>query len=239
MTPIVQCGHALRATEGDLMEKRYFEYGDEEIAYLKAKDKRLAEVIERIGFIEREVHADVFQSLIDSIIAQQISGKAAQTVWNRMVEGLGEVTPERIAAAPIEELQQFGMTFSKARYIHNAGERVAAGELDLEALREKPDEEVCRDLCALDGIGVWTAEMLMIFSLQRKDILSFGDLGIQKGMRMVHHHRRIPRDLFEKYRRRYAPYNSVASLYFWEVAGGALEDMKDYAPKRKQQKKRS
>ena len=68
MTPIVQCGHALRATEGDLMEKRYFEYGDEEIAYLKAKDKRLAEVIERIGFIEREVHADVFQLQLLSVV---------------------------------------------------------------------------------------------------------------------------------------------------------------------------
>ena len=92
---------------------------------------------------------------------------------------------------------------------------------------------MCRDLCALDGIGVWTAEMLMIFSLQRKDVLSFGDLGIQTGMRMVHHHRRIPRALFEKYRRRYSPYNSIASLYFWEVAGGAIESMKDYAPKAK------
>lgn len=215
------------------MEKRYFEYGDEEIAYLKAKDKRLAEVIERIGHIDREVHTDVFQSLIDSIVAQQISGKAAATVWNRMVEGLGEITPERIAAASAEELQRFGMTFSKARYIHNAGEKVATGELDLEALREMPDEKVCRALCALDGIGVWTAEMLMIFSLQRPDVLSFGDLGIQKGMRMVHHHRRIPRELFEKYRRRYSPYNSIASLYFWEVAGGAIEGMRDFAPKKK------
>ena len=215
------------------METRYFEYGDEELAYLKAKDKRLAEVIERIGPIKREVHADVFESLIDSIVSQQISGKAAQTVWGRMVEGLGAITPEGIASTSIEALQKFGMTFSKARYIRNAGEKVAAGALDLEALHTKSDEEVCRDLCALDGIGVWTAEMLMIFSLQRKDVLSFGDLGIQKGMRMVHHHRRIPRDLFEKYRRRYSPYNSIASLYFWEVAGGAIESMKDYAPKAK------
>lgn len=218
------------------MEKRYFEYGDEEIAYLKAKDKRLAEVIEKLGHLDREVHADLFPALVDSIVAQQISGKAAATVMGRIIEGLGEITPERIAAVSIDELQQFGMSFSKARYIHNAGERVAGGELDLEALRELPDDEVCRELCAFDGIGVWTAEMLMIFSLQRKDVLSFGDFGIHKGMRMVHHHRRTPRDLFEKYRRRYAPYNSIASLYFWEVANGTVEGMKDYAPKKKPKK---
>lgn len=215
------------------MSKHILEYGEEELAYLKSKDKRLAEVIETLGFIEREVHTDVFESLIDSIVSQQISGKAAQTVWARMDAGLGAITPERISSASIEELQQFGMTFSKARYIQNAGMRVATGELDLEALRTKSDEEVCRELVALDGIGVWTAEMLMIFSLQRKDILSFGDLGIQKGMRMVHHHRKIPRDLFEKYRRRYSPYCSIASVYFWAVAGGAIEGMKDHAPKAK------
>lgn len=215
------------------MEQRYFEYGDEEIAHLKSKDRRLAEVIEQIGHIDRVVHDDVFHSLVDSIVSQQISGKAAATVWSRMLKGLGEITPERIASAPAEELQQFGITFSKARYIHNAGEKVFRGELDLEALRDKPDDEVCCELCALDGIGVWTAEMLMIFSLERKDILSFGDLGIQKGMRTVHHHRRIPRELFEKYRRRYSPYNSIASLYFWEVAGGAIGGMRDFAPKKK------
>ena len=214
------------------MEKQLFQYGEQEVAHLKAKDKRLAEVIEAIGPLERAVHTDIFESLMDSIVSQQISGKAAETVWRRMTEGLGAITPDRIAATTVEELQRFGMTFSKARYLHNAGEKVARGKLDLEALREKSDEEVCRELVALDGIGIWTAEMLMIFSLQRQDILSFGDLGIQKGMRMVHHHRTIPRDLFEKYRRRYSPYGSVASLYFWEVAGGALPGMKDLAPKK-------
>ncbi|MEG0323298.1 MAG: DNA-3-methyladenine glycosylase 2 family protein [Raoultibacter sp.] len=218
------------------MSKHFLEYGDEELAYLKSKDKRLAEAIETIGFVEREVHTDVFESLIDSIVSQQISGKAAHTVWTRMIAGLGAITPESIASASIDELQQFGMTFNKARYIQNAGEKVARGALDLEALREKTDEEVCRELVALDGIGVWTAEMLMIFSLERKDVLSFGDLGIHKGMRMVHHHRKIPRDLFEKYRRRYSPYCSVASVYFWAVAGGAIEGMKDYAPKNPQKK---
>jgi DNA-3-methyladenine glycosylase II len=83
------------------------------------------------------------------------------------------------------------------------------------------------------GIGKWTAEMLMLFSLQRPDILSYDDLAIQRGLRMIYHHRRITPKLFERYRRRYSPYASVASLYIWAVAGGAIDGMKDYAPKKK------
>ena len=82
-------------------------------------------------------------------------------------------------------------------------------------------------------IGIWSAEMLMLFSMQRPDILSYRDLAIQRGLRMVYHHRDITRNLFEKYRRRYSPYNSVASLYLWAVAGGAIEGMKDYATTKK------
>lgn len=213
------------------MKKLYFEYGAKEITHLKAKDKRLAEVIDKIGLIKREMHTDVFEALVSSIVSQQISGKAATTVINRMHDALGAITAERIASRSIEALQQFGMTFSKARYIQNAGLRVTSGDLDLSTLHQERDSEICKKLCAFDGIGVWTAEMLMIFSLGRKDVLSFGDLGIHKGMRMVYHHRKISRELFEKYRRRFSPYGTIAGFYFWAVAGGAIEGMRDFAPK--------
>lgn len=91
---------------------------------------------------------------------------------------------------------------------------------------------MCRTLSALPGIGVWTAEMLMTFSMQRPNILSWGDLAIHRGLRMVPPppaHQRP--SLFAKYRRRYTPYGSVASLYLWEMAGGAIPGMKDWAPK--------
>jgi 3-methyladenine DNA glycosylase/8-oxoguanine DNA glycosylase len=100
-------------------------------------------------------------------------------------------------------------------------EKVVSGEFDLEGLNELSSEEICRALSSLEGIGVWTAEMLMIFSMQRPDVFSFGDLAIHRGLRMVYRHRKITRELFEKYRRRYAPYCSVASLYLWHIAGGA------------------
>ena len=129
-----------------------------------------------------------------------------------------------------EELQQFGITFKKVAYIKSAAQKVLSGELDIESLRTMSDEEVCAKLVELDGIGIWTAEMLMLFSMQRRNILSFGDLALLRGMRMVYHHKEINRQLFDRYKKRFSPYASIASLYFWAVAGGAIEGMKDYAP---------
>ena len=90
-----------------------------------------------------------------------------------------------------------------------------------------------RELSALKGIGVLTAEMILLFCMQRPDVFSYDDLAIQRGLRMVYHHRKIDRKLFEKYRRRFSPYCSVASLYLWAAAGGAVPGLKDYAPKKK------
>lgn len=90
------------------------------------------------------------------------------------------------------------------------------------------DEEAIRALSSLKGIGVWTAEMILLFCLQRPDVLSYGDLAIQRGLRMVYHHLEITHTLFERYRRRFSPCGSVASLYLWAVAGGAIPEMKDY-----------
>lgn len=208
-----------------------FQYGDKEIAYLKAKDNQLGWAIEQIGHIEREIHSDLFAALVQSIVGQQISTKAQMTIWERMKAGIGDITPQSIFSCSELQLQSYGISFKKARYIHSAAKKVLDGSLDLAALQGMPDDEVCKVLTELDGVGLWTAEMLMLFSMQRSNIVSYGDLAILRGMRMLYHHRKIPRPLFEKYRRRYSPYGSVASLYLWEIAGGAIEGMKDYAPK--------
>ena len=121
----------------------------------------------------------------------------------------------------------------KADYIIQFAQKASSGEFDIEALREKPDGEVIKELSALKGVGVWTAEMLMLFSMERPNIFSYSDLAIQRGLRMVYHHRRISRELFEKYRRRFSPYCSVASLYLWAAAGGAVQGLKDYAPQKR------
>lgn len=211
----------------------YFEYGNEEIEYLKSRDKVLGAAIDQIGLIYREVDRDLFSSVVHHIIGQQISTSAQATIWQRLTNSLEDINADTICTLELNELQRFGMTYKKAGYIKDFAEKVRNKEIDIEMLNRLPDQEVVKELSALKGIGVWTAEMLMTFSMQRPDIVSFGDLAIHRGMRMLYHHKTIDREKFEKYKRRYSPYGTVASLYLWAIAGGAITGMRDYAPRKK------
>lgn len=205
----------------------YFEYGSAETEYLIEKDARLAEVIGRIGHIYREADGDLFSSVVRHIIGQQISTKAQETVWRRMKDAFGEPDPLTVENASADELQSFGMSFRKAEYIKDLSRRIIKGGFDLDAVRGMDDADAIDALASLRGIGKWTAEMILLFCLQRPDILSYDDLAIRRGMRMVYRHRTLDRRLFDRYRRRLSPCGSVASLYFWAVAGGAIPGMKD------------
>ena len=210
----------------------YFAYGTKETDYLSRKDKRLAAAIAQIGPIEREVDTDLFAAVVHHIIGQQISMKAQATIWQRMRDALGTVDAERLLAAGVPQLQKLGMTFRKAEYITDFAQKINDGTFDLQAVWQMPDDEAIRALSSLKGIGVWTAEMILLFCMQRPDVFSYDDLAIQRGLRMLYHHRKIGRKLFEKYRRRFSPYGSVASLYLWAISGGAIPGMRDYAPKK-------
>ena len=215
----------------------FFAYGDAELACLRARDKRLCEVIDKIGHVDRVVDTDLFSAVVHHIIGQQISTKAQATIWQRMQQTLGTVDAGHILAAGVPELQKLGITYRKAEYITDFARKVQTGECRIEEIWQMPDEEVIRVLSSLKGIGVWTAEMILLFCMQRPDVLSYDDLAIQRGLRMLYHHRKIDRRLFEKYRRRYRPYGSVASLYLWAIAGGAIPGMRDYAPAKPGSKK--
>lgn len=215
----------------------YFAYGERELSYLRQKDKRLGAVIDRIGQIDRAVDPNLFSSVVHHIIGQQISTKAQATIWKRMRDEFGVVDAAAVLGAGVEKLQSFGMTFRKAEYITDFARKIESGEFDLEGIWKKPDDEAIRELSSLKGVGVWTAEMILLFCMQRPDVFSYDDLAIQRGLRMVYHHRKIDRKLFEKYRRRFSPYCSVASLYLWAAAGGAVPGLKDYAPAQKPKRK--
>jgi len=193
-------------------------FSDEELESLKKKDKKLAKAIDEIGVIKREINPDLFESLVNNIVGQQISMKAQDTVWKRFLEHFSAITPEEIYKASVEEIQSLGLSTRKATYIHKAAEKVHSGELDIHKLLEMNDEDVCKTLVSLDGIGMWTAEMLMIFSMGRKDILSFGDLAIKRGMINLYGHKEITKERFEKYRKRYSPHGTLASMYLWELS---------------------
>lgn len=211
----------------------YFDYGAREVDYLKARDRVLGEVIDQVGHVEREVDPDLFSAVVHHIVGQQISTKAQATIWARMRERLGEVNARTVAAADTAALQSAGISLRKAEYIQDFAGKVNSGAFDLQRVAALPDSEAIEALVALKGVGVWTAEMILLFCLQRPDIFSFDDLAIQRGLRMVYRHRKIDRKLFEKYRRRFSPYGSVASLYLWAVAGGAIPGKKDPAPRPK------
>lgn len=201
----------------------YFIYGQKEVDYLKSRDKRLGAVIEQTGHIYRRVIPDLYAALVHSIIGQQISTKAHETIWQRMNVGIGAITPQAIDAMSLEDLQKYGMTFKKAGYIKSTARKIITDEFNIDSLYSMTDEEVCTELSKLDGVGTWTAEMLMIFSMQRPNIVSYKDLAIIRGMKWLYHHKEMTKERFERYRKRYAPYGSVASLYLWKIAGGQGE----------------
>ena len=198
----------------------FFQYGSKEIDYLKSKDKRLAEVIDRLGPVQREIIPDLFAGLVNSIVGQQISTKAFITIWNRIKDLFIVITPESILSKSAEELQKCGITMKKAVYIQNIAQEIINGNFDINELHGLPDDEVCKRLSSLNGIGTWTAEMLMTFSMQRPDILSWDDLAIRRGIMMLYRHKKLDKKLFAKYKKRYSPYASVASLFLWEISLG-------------------
>lgn len=196
----------------------FFEYGEEEISYLAQADPALGEVIRKVGKINKEVRSDVFTFIVYSIIGQQISMAAADTIFERMEYLLGEVTAETIERESMESIQQLGMSWRKAGYIKNVAEKCRTGEVDIDALCGMTDRDFIRSLSSLSGIGAWTAEMVLIFCLQRKDVLSYGDYGICKGLQFLYGHEKINKKLFKEYQERYSPYGTIAGFYLWEVA---------------------
>lgn len=196
----------------------YFEYGDEAINYLKKQDKKLGAAIDRIGPIQREIMPDLFKGLISSIIAQQISSKAADTVWKRFELLVGDVTPHNVSQVDVSDIQTRGMSMRKATYIKSISEMIHSGAFNLDELATLSDEEITKRLKSLPGIGIWTAEMLMIFSMQRQNIVSWDDLAIRRGMMRLYGKTELDRATFDYYKKRYAPYGSVASLYLWALS---------------------
>lgn len=193
---------------------------DAALPYLAARDPRMAAAIAEIGGILRSPTDDVFLGLVQSIIGQQISLRAADTVYRRLQSALGEIMPETLCAASLDALCACGMSRRKAEYLSGAAQAVASGSLNLHELASSDDEACIRALTALRGVGRWTAEMLLIFSLGRPDVMSYDDYGLRSGLCRLYHHQSMPRERFERYRRRFSPYGTAACLVLWEIAGG-------------------
>lgn len=197
-----------------------FPIREEALAHLQAKDPVFGNMIEEIGVIERETTPNLFTSLVFSLVAQQISGKAAETVSKRLLALCeGTITPDSIISLKAEQIQSCGMSHKKAGWIQSAANAFLEGTISSESISQMEDATVIRTLSSLPGIGVWTAEMLLIFSLCRPNVISFGDFGIRKGMMRLYGWKTVSRQRFDRMAKRYAPYGSTASLYLWHIAG--------------------
>jgi DNA-3-methyladenine glycosylase II len=200
------------------VKTKYFEYGQKEIDYLKSVDPVLGDAMLRLGKVERIIMPDLFTALINAIVGQLISAKAAHTIWMRIQERLGEITPSNLSNQAADDIQGCGMTMKKAECIRTIAETIAQGAFSLVELQQLPDAEVIKKLMILKGVGKWTAEMLLIHAMERQDVVSRGDIAIRRGMMKLYGLQSINKEQFDEYRTRYSPHGSVASIYLWKLS---------------------
>lgn len=206
-----------------------FPWTQEEADALKTRDETLARFMELAGPVEREIMPDLFMALVHAIVGQQISSRVQARLWEKLVAKAGEVTPRSILALSEDDLREVGLSARKARYALGAARAFATGEYSQENLEGMDDKSFIEALTKLKGIGVWTAEMLLLFSLARKNVLSRGDFGIRKGLRMLYGLKEIDGKTLDDIEKRLSPHNSLASLYLWELASGRYEGYQDPA----------
>ena len=197
-------------------------------AALAATDPAMAALIERVGEIDiatrlrrrsEERPADAYGALLRAIVGQQLSTKAARTIYGRVRELFGGSTPspEQLLEASEDDLRGCGLSGRKVEYVRDLATHVLGGELELERLGDLSDEQVIEEIVAVRGLGQWTAEMFLIFHLERPDVLSGGDLGIRKAIQLEYGLEEMPSpqrvlEIGEAWR----PHRSLASLYLWE-----------------------
>jgi len=185
------------------------------------RDPVLAAIIKRHGpcaLAEARDRFDHFTMLVRAIVFQQLSTKAATTIYNRLLERMpgGVADPRALAALSDAELRAAGISRQKATYLRDLAVRVAAGEVPLDSIDALPDEEVIEALTKVKGIGRWTAEMFLIFRLQRPDVLPVADLGILNAIQKAYRLRKKPTaKRLQKIGEPWRPYRSIACWYLW------------------------
>ena len=195
----------------------FFEYGETELSALRRQAPELSVFIDRFGMIKRETTPDLFTALAQAVISQQISTKAMRTVWSRVINRFGEPSPRLFLTENPEPLICCGISQRKLNYIRGIAQAAEDG-LTKESLQPLSDSEICARLQMLDGIGKWTAEMMLIFCFERKNVLSSGDRGIRTALCRLCGRKTLTRRDFDDFRKRFSPYATVASFYLWEFA---------------------
>jgi len=187
------------------------------ILHLKKSDPILRAIIERVGPFRMEYGEPTFHNLAEAIVYQQLNGKAAVTIFNRLTEAAGNpLTPGGILKLSAAQMRAVGLSKQKSSYLRDLAEKTQAGLLEFERMSEMTDEEVIEHLVRVKGVGVWTAHMFLMFTLRRPDVLPVGDYGVQSAIKKHYRKRKLPKPKdMEKIARVWAPYRSIASWYLW------------------------
>lgn len=188
----------------------------EKIKYLKEKDPNLIPLFDEDMEIKFEENNDYFMNLFSTIIAQQLSIKVASVIEQRAIEFFkGEVTPEKVVLADTEALRECGLSYRKIDYIKSLASKVLSEEVHFRDIEEMSNEQVIEMLVKIKGIGKWTAEMFLMFTLGREDVFSVLDLGLRTGFKKLYHNPELTEEEMEKIALLWAPYRSIVSFYLW------------------------
>ena len=189
------------------------------LIHLKSSDPVLAAIIDRVGACEIKLayREPEFPALVRSIVFQQLNGKAATTIFNRLLEAAdGAITPDSIRNLSVAEMRRVGLSKQKLSYIRDLAEHALEGRLDFASLPGMSDEEVIAALTQVKGIGVWTAHMFLMFALRRENILPTGDFGIRSAIQKAYRKRKMPdTKTITKLAKKWHPYCTVACWYLW------------------------
>lgn len=194
------------------------------IEHLTERDAVMRDIVESVGKFQMNYRPPTFEALVRSIVFQQLSTKAAATIYGRVEAAVGEVTPGRILERSVEELRGLGLSGQKASYVRDLAEKTQAGQIRFQDLPTLDDAAVIEHLTQVKGVGVWSAQMFLMFALRRPDVLPTGDLGIRMAMQRAYRMRQPPKpERMEKVARPWRPYASVACWYLWRSLDGAAE----------------
>jgi len=190
-------------------------------------DSRFTRLISEFGYPTFKRKNNYFEALIRNIIYQQLSGKAAQTIYSRFLklfETAKYPSPDKILNTPVENLRGAGLSNQKVTYILDLSKKYVDGALQLDELDEKSNKEVSAQLIQVKGIGQWTADIFLMFTLNREDVFPLGDLGVKKGMAIIENLPELPTEkhmaaISEKWQ----PYRTIAAWYMWKLVDGPFE----------------
>jgi DNA-3-methyladenine glycosylase II len=198
-----------------LADPRVFKRGYD---HIRKNDPILGKILREHGLLDFKAEGDLFEALVESILSQQLAGPAAEAIIRkvRAIYPGGRLLPESVCRTPTRKLRSAGVSPQKLTYLKDLSKRVSRGSIDLESLRAMEDEEVIRVLDEVRGIGPWTVQMFLIFTLGRPNVFPLDDLGVKKGIQQVYSLRDLPKKAeMESLAETWRPYRTVASLYLW------------------------